>query len=293
MKLGRAVGFLVLGLAALVAAISPAYAHNKTKVGAPALFPVLNCTTTNGSNMVSTAGGNNFNSVQCGDNITGPGIPLGAFVSSANPIAGTSITISAPAGVGAGNGACNFTGTRVTNTMRFNIENLLNPGPCGPYDDEILGPCNGYQVVHRCVGLIDPANNYATGRAIYDLATNTPSNPCWTYGTARLGGENQIETLPDSVVACVGLYQPPGGTALGSHPDSTLRVSIGRSGTTVSLTIPTIVVGGQSVGSGGMQVRAAIFRSLAARVGLTPTSMTFRRRPIAAAACSALSSCSR
>jgi hypothetical protein len=148
-------------------------------------------------------------------------------------------------------------GATAKSTMIFKIEGVQNPGPCGPYiNEDLWGPGDGSNE-HFCLGLLDPANNKAVGRAIYQGPGTAASTASYCYGDAQLGGDNGIETLPDSAMACVGLYQAPGGTALGSNPDSTLRVVVTRTAGNVQLTVPTIVVGGVSVGSGGMQVRAA------------------------------------
>ena len=266
MNLARRVGFVALALAGLMTPllVSQARADIKFKDKGIAAVGVNNCTATNngnGTTTVATSGpGNNFNQVQCGDVVTGAGVPVNTTVQSLNPISGTSLTVSNGFTVGAGT-TFTFTGTRVTSTMKFTIETIPNLNGCGPIMDEILGPCNGYQIVHFCVGNTFP--DAVMGVAQYDPAAKIATPLAFVFGNASAGGENQIETLPDSLVAGVGLYKAPGGTAnvpppggTGS-PDSALRVNVGRSGTTVTLTVPTIVVGGVSVGSGGMQVRAA------------------------------------
>ncbi len=150
----------------------------------------------------------------------------------------------------------NAAGASATSSMKFKIEGIPNPGPCGPYINEPLWNPGPGSIGHYCVGLNDPTNNRAVGQAQYFGPGTSVANPSWCVGDAQAGGGGlHTETLPDSAMACVGLYQAPGGTALGSNPDSLLRVNIARSGTTVTLTIPTINVNGVPVGSGGMQIR--------------------------------------
>jgi len=143
------------------------------------------------------------------------------------------------------------TGTGATYSMKFVIEGVPNPGACQQITNDPLP--DGASIGRYCVGLTDPASNRAVAQA--RNVGGDLSSSVWAFGDAS-AGENQIETLPDSLASAVGLYQAPGGTALGSNPDSLLRVHVVRSPGLVTLSIPNIVVNGQTVGSGGMQVRA-------------------------------------
>jgi len=143
----------------------------------------------------------------------------------------------------------------VPSRIIFTVEGI--PNACGSPLNKVLTAGDNQQAA-ACFGSTFGNMVFAVGRDDF-LTPRGILEGVWAYGNASAGGGNQIETLPDStVISGVGLYVTGGGNNLLNPPaDSMMGVKVARSGNTVTLTIPTIVVGGVSVGAGGMQVRAA------------------------------------
>jgi hypothetical protein len=129
--------------------------------------------------------------------------------------------------------------------ISYTINGVQNPNfpGCQPTNEKLT---NGgtTEVLHWCsdnsIGGLDDV----VIKAGYDFNAVPPTGyqVVWVRNNASAGSGDQIESVPDSTGACVGLYTPPGGFS--APRDSMFQVQITRSGTQVTLGV-----------HGGLQVR--------------------------------------
>jgi len=132
---------------------------------------------------------------------------------------------------------------------------------------QVAPPCP-QQKTYLCAGVVFPNRVFLVYGV--DAACNFY---CIKYcaGDGKGGTGLGTSGLPDSMYALVGLYTPPGGTAMLPPPagtgslDSTMHFSVTRGATQVTLNFGDIIVGGVHVGAGGLQARSVTshMRSLA------------------------------